>query len=125
MDKTSHGNGNGHKNGNGNGNPPHERHEAKRVKRNAADRRRVPPLEARLADVHKFLQAMVDGEFHIRMPVRRDGSLIDEIAIIVNELNSRHEEMTDEIVRIERVVGREGRMDDRAHLKEANGGWRT
>ena len=125
MDKTSHRNGNGHKNGNGNGNHPHERHEGKRVKRTALDRRRVPPAEERLTDVHKFLQLMVEGEFHARMPVSNDGSILDRIAHTVNELNARHEEITDEIVRIERVVGREGRMNDRARLPDAKGGWRT
>src|SRR5256885_7015273 len=33
--------------------------------------------------------------------------------------------MTNETVRIERVVGREGRMDDRARLDGIKGGWRT
>ena len=125
MEKTSQGNGNGHKNGNSEGNPAHPRHEGKRVKRNAVDRRRLPPLEVRLEQVHKFLQSMVDGEFHVRMQVTNDGSPIDRIAIVVNELNARHEQMTDEIVRIERVVGREGRMEDRARLDGARGGWKT
>ena len=122
MDKTSSGNGNGHKhangNGNGNRNAPHAEHEPKRVKRNAIDRRRVPPLEARLGNLLQVIQCMVDGEFHVRMPVVDDGTLIDRIAHSVNELNSRHEQMTDEIVRVERVVGREGRMNERARLDE-------
>ncbi|MCA1665463.1 MAG: HAMP domain-containing protein, partial [Myxococcales bacterium] len=72
-----------------------------------------------------MLQSMVDGEFQLRMPVASDGSLLDRIAHTINDLNARHEQMKDEIVRIERVVGREGRMDDRARISNAKGGWRT
>jgi hypothetical protein len=123
VDKTSHGN--GHKNGNGNS--PHDRDSGKRVKRNAADRRRAPPQpqERRLGEVLNMLQGMVEGEFQLRMPVANDGSMLDRIAHTVNDLNARHEQMKDEIVRIERVVGREGRMDDRARIANAKGGWKT
>ena len=135
MDKTSpgNGNGNGHKNGNGNGNgngPHHRDHaksreESKRVKRSAADRRRVPPLEARLSQLLDVSRAMVDGDFEARLALAEDGSLVDEIARSLNELNARHLQMTQEIVRVERVVGREGRMEERARLDGATGGWRT
>ncbi|HEX8950968.1 MAG TPA: HAMP domain-containing protein, partial [Polyangia bacterium] len=68
---------------------------------------------------------MLDGEFAERLRVRDDGSLVDRIAHTINELNARHEQVTDEIVRVERVVGREGRMEDRARINGAKGGWRT
>ncbi|HXU68811.1 MAG TPA: HAMP domain-containing protein, partial [Polyangia bacterium] len=73
----------------------------------------------------EVMRAMVDGDFQARLAVDGDDSLFDEIARSVNELNARHQLMTDEIVRIERVVGREGRMEERARLDGATGGWRT
>ena len=132
MDKPTHGN--GHKNGNGDGNGNGSRDKsaltsskasAKRIKRSAAERRRLPPAEARLEGLLDVVQAMVDGEFHVRAPLSDDGSLVDDIARTINVLNARHQEMTEEIVRLERVVGREGRMEERAKLDGAQGGWRT
>ena len=96
-----------------------------RVKRSAGDRRRSAPLETRLSYLLDAARSMVDGDFDMRLPLAEDGSLIDEISRSLNELNARHQEMTSEIVRVERVVGREGRMEERARLDGARGGWRT
>ena len=77
MDKTSQGNGNGHKHENGDDhgerNAAHKRDDVKRVKRGATDRRRQPPLEVRLQKLLSVMQCMVDGEFHVRIPVLEDG----------------------------------------------------
>src|SRR5262249_34511157 len=99
--------------------------DAKRVKRSAREGGRAPPVEARLAKILGVARAMVDGDFEARLPIADDGTLFDEIARSLNELNARHSKMTEEIVRVERVVGREGRMDERARLDGARGGWKT
>ncbi|MCU1280002.1 MAG: sensor histidine kinase/response regulator, partial [bacterium] len=139
MEKTTQGNGNGHQNGDAPKNGDldrkngdldrsqraHHKHESKRAQRVANDRRRAPSADKRLGEILDIVRAMVDGEFHVRMPVVADGSLFDEVALSINQLNARHQEMTEEIVRIERVVGRDGRMDDRARLDGAKGGWGT
>src|SRR5206468_6372636 len=101
----------------------HPREHGKRLQRSAADRRRVPPLEERLEETLRAIECVVDGEFHVRMHVVEDGMLLGPITLAVNDLNTRHQQMTEEIVRIERVVGREGRMDDRARIAGAKGGW--
>src|SRR5436305_797877 len=46
-----------------------------------------------------------------------------DIARAFNSVVSRNEAFTTEIVRLERVVGREGRMTERASLGDVTGGW--
>src|SRR5947209_7974906 len=48
-----------------------------------------------------------------------------EIARSFNSVVARNEALTTEIVRLERVVGREGRMTERASLGDVAGSWKT
>src|SRR5438105_15915167 len=51
--------------------------------------------------------------------------LMAEIARTFNHVVGRNEALTTELVRLERVVGREGRMTERASLGEVKGSWKT
>src|SRR6266498_3891598 len=46
-----------------------------------------------------------------------------DVAKAFNELSSRGEGLRDEITRVSKVIGREGRMTERARLKGAKGSW--
>src|SRR5439155_1248751 len=48
-----------------------------------------------------------------------------EIARTFNQVVARNEALTSELARLERVVGREGRMTERATLGEVAGSWKT
>jgi len=61
------------------------------------------------------------GDFTVRVPVRRGQGLATELAEAFNALVQRTEALTHEMVRVERVVGREGRMIERASLGGAEG----
>ena len=54
---------------------------------------------------------------------RAAGSLMPDIAHEFNAIIALNEAMANEMVRVERVVGREGRMTERATLHEMRGGW--
>ncbi|CAN5800892.1 hypothetical protein BH09MYX1_BH09MYX1_52290 [soil metagenome] len=71
------------------------------------------------------LRAAERGDFDVRLPVRRGGSkLMKDIAVAFNGMASRNSMLANEMVRVERVVGREGRMTERASLGEdVHGGW--
>ena len=69
-------------------------------------------------------RAMQGGDFAVRLPLER-GRAVDEIARAFNAVMGLNETLTDEIVRVERVVGREGRMTERAPLGDVRGGWAT
>jgi HAMP domain-containing protein/signal transduction histidine kinase/CheY-like chemotaxis protein len=77
-------------------------------------------LEALLATV----RAARAGDFSARIRVRRDSPLA-EAAAELNELVERNERMAKELVRVGRIIGRDGRMTERAALPGCGGDWST
>ena len=75
-------------------------------------------LEAILA----ALTAARDGDFGVRLPARRR-DVIGDVQGRVNELVEMNARMAKELQRLARVVGRDGRMTERAGLPGAYGGW--
>src|ERR687884_429206 len=70
------------------------------------------------------LRAAADGDFAHRLPARRKG-VTGDLEAAYNDLVERNAQLTAELVRLGRVVGREGRMTERARTAGANGGWET
>ncbi|MBA3437032.1 MAG: methyl-accepting chemotaxis protein, partial [Thermoleophilaceae bacterium] len=88
-------------------------------------RKEAPPVDPRaLEALVEALDAARRGDFSVRLSKRRKGVLGD-VAASYNELVETNERMTKELVRIARVIGREGRMTERASLPGAEGGWET
>ena len=91
------------------------------------------PAKARVethseAQLKKLLQAMraaQKGDFTHRLPTEGVSDLLRELAEAFNALVGTNEGLKNEIVRVERVVGREGRMAERASLGELKGAWAT
>ncbi len=75
-----------------------------------------------LEEILDALVAARDGDFSRRLSRRRRG-LLGEIASAFNELVAMNASMEKELGRMRRVIGREGRMDQRASLGSAGGGW--
>src|SRR3954463_11329847 len=65
-----------------------------------------------------------DGDFAHRLPARRKG-VMGDVEAAYNDLVERNAQLTAELVRLGRVVGREGRMTERARTAGASGGWET
>jgi HAMP domain-containing protein len=77
------------------------------------------------ADLEQLLDALHaarDGDFQRRLPVRGKG-MNAELARAFNELAERREALTKEIGRVARVIGREGRMTERATAPAGTGHW--
>ncbi|HWX44200.1 MAG TPA: ATP-binding protein [Solirubrobacteraceae bacterium] len=89
----------------------------------AALNRRAPE-QAQLEDLLTALQAVREGDFSARLSTRRRG-LLGEIAAEFNELAATNQRMAKELVRVGRIIGREGRMTERAALAGASGAWAT
>ena len=68
------------------------------------------------------LRAARQGEFSNRLPALPAG-VLSEIHAAFNDMISLNEAMADEMIRIARIVGREGRMTERATLPGAIGSW--
>jgi HAMP domain-containing protein/signal transduction histidine kinase/CheY-like chemotaxis protein len=122
---------------NGNG------HGKKAGRRSQAGRRSVAPRKFSAADELKTnkgedrsaegqlrtlldaLRAMEAGDFSVRLPVKKGNGTLNDIAKAFNELAKRSEHVTSEVVRLEQVVGREGRMQERAAVGDLQGAWAT
>jgi methyl-accepting chemotaxis protein len=73
-----------------------------------------------------------NGDFSARLDVAKPNArrtkntdVLDEIHRAFNDVIGLNQAMADEIVRVGRIVGREGRMTERANLKGASGLWAT
>jgi len=77
----------------------------------------LPLLEA--------LQSARDGDFSRRLPVskRRGNDVLEQIYATFNDVIGLNSAMAEEITRVGRIVGREGRMTERARLDGARGSW--
>ncbi len=70
------------------------------------------------------LRSFRDGNFAVRLPVRGVG-LEAELAEAFNACVQLKQHMLREIMRVSRVVGRDGRVNERAQLPEATGSWKV
>ncbi len=78
--------------------------------------------EQALEQVLEALTAARDGDFTTRLPARRH-DVVGDLQARVNELVDRNARMAQELARIGRVIGREGRMTERAALPGLYGTW--
>jgi HAMP domain-containing protein/signal transduction histidine kinase/CheY-like chemotaxis protein len=70
----------------------------------------------------KSLRQLKRGDFSTRLPSDQ-GGLAGDVAEAFNELAELNERLVDEIGRISTVVGREGRITQRASIGDVGGGW--
>ncbi|HEX4010667.1 MAG TPA: HAMP domain-containing protein [Solirubrobacteraceae bacterium] len=78
---------------------------------------------ADLAGLLDALRAAREGDFTTRLTL--DGGPLAEVAGAFNDMLERNDEMSRELVRVGKVIGREGRMTERATLGDAGGAWAT
>ncbi|MEO7836622.1 MAG: HAMP domain-containing protein, partial [Acidimicrobiales bacterium] len=77
--------------------------------------------EAALHELLRALRAAKDGDFSVRLPERRN-TLMGQIGTAYNDLIALNAASTKELGRVARLVGREGRMNERFSL-DARGAW--
>src|SRR5689334_19681648 len=78
--------------------------------------------DEQLEDLLEALMAAKKGDFSTRLSLRRKGIMRD-IAANYNDLVEMNAMMVREFGRIRRVIGREGRMQERAQVPAATGDW--
>jgi HAMP domain-containing protein/CheY-like chemotaxis protein len=82
-------------------------------------------IEIKKDDLKELLDALRsarDGDVGVRLSAGKSG-LMGDVAKAFNELSTRREGLMDELTRVSKVIGREGRMTERAQLKGAKGSW--
>jgi HAMP domain-containing protein/signal transduction histidine kinase/DNA-binding response OmpR family regulator len=70
------------------------------------------------------LKSLKKGDFSIRMPSDWTG-LAGKIADTLNDIIETNEQMAEGVTNVSRVVGREGRLTQRASVPNVSGGWAT
>ncbi|NEW77023.1 HAMP domain-containing protein, partial [Streptomyces rhizosphaericus] len=68
------------------------------------------------------MTAMRDGNFRKRLTVSGEG-VMSEIAAVFNEVADRNLQLTGELTRVRRVVGREGKLTERLETGACEGQW--
>src|SRR6185503_443987 len=68
------------------------------------------------------LKAFRDGNFSVRLPAGVRG-LDGDIADAFNDVVALNERMSEEIERLNRIVGKQGKFGHRARLRNATGAW--
>ncbi|HEY6560330.1 MAG TPA: HAMP domain-containing protein [Polyangiaceae bacterium] len=72
------------------------------------------------------MRGLCNGDFSVRLATsKRKDDALNEIAAAFNQVAVLNERLSNEMVRLERVVGREGRMNERASIGAVRGGWET
>ncbi|MBM0104231.1 response regulator [Steroidobacter sp. S1-65] len=80
----------------------------------------APALER--GDILKALRLLKRGDFSVRLPMDLAG-IDGEIATAFNDVVELNDSMTREFARLREMIGREGRISERAHLNMASGSW--
>jgi signal transduction histidine kinase/HAMP domain-containing protein/CheY-like chemotaxis protein len=77
-----------------------------------------------LARLERAMHAAVGGDFSVRLPARRKDD-IGRLEAAFNQMAARNAALEAELLRVAEIIGREGRMTERARLHGATGGWST
>src|SRR6266481_5806644 len=78
--------------------------------------------EVRSRRILATILALRDGNFSVRLPSDWDG-IDGQIAAAINQVVSHEERLSREVERLSRIVGREGRLQQRMSIPGAIGGW--
>ena len=70
------------------------------------------------------LRSLRRGDFTVRLP-EDSASMDQDIAVLFNEVVSLNQQITQEFERLSQVVGKEGKIGQRARVRGASGGWET
>jgi HAMP domain-containing protein/CheY-like chemotaxis protein/signal transduction histidine kinase len=90
--------------------------------RRATDNATVEIKKKDLQELLEALRSARDGETGVRLSAQKRG-VMGDVAKAFNGLAERREGLTNELSRVSRVIGREGRMTERAQMKTAKGTW--
>src|SRR5256886_13694598 len=75
-----------------------------------------------LQELLAALRAARDGAVEVRLSAEKSG-VMGDVARAFNQLADRREGLAQELERVSRVIGREGRMTERVHMKGVKGSW--
>jgi len=78
--------------------------------------------EAQLISLLEALKAVKKGDFSVRLPMGKNG-VMAEIAEAFNDVIGLNESMANEIARVSKIIGEEGKLTERASVAALTGSW--
>jgi methyl-accepting chemotaxis protein len=90
--------------------------------RRATDNGTVQIKQKDLQELLDALRSARDGDVGVRLSAQKSG-VMGDVAKAFNQLAERREGLMNELYRVSKVIGREGRMTERARMKGAKGSW--
>ncbi|MEO8800330.1 MAG: HAMP domain-containing protein [Polyangiaceae bacterium] len=94
----------------------------RKSKKRAADTAAAPDERAELEALLESLRRIARGDFQARLEPR-GRSLQADLARAFNQVAARTQKLSEELVRVEKVAGRDGRTNERVTLGDVEGGW--
>ncbi len=91
-------------------------------KRSLPKKVELPLEEMSLIHLLTALTALKKGDFSVRLPLGWDGNA-GKIADAFNDVVERNQKMARELERMSRMVGKEGKISQRASIGEVSGSW--
>ena len=85
---------------------------------NSPDSEKIEEALQQLLDV---MMAAEQGDFSVRLP---QYSYLGEIGASFNRLMDKNQNLSEELAKVGRAVGQEGRLNERVNLKHASGDWK-
>ena len=83
-----------------------------------------PSSKEEIEQLVEVLKAVKGGDFSVRLPYEKDG-ILSRAGELLNDIIGLNEHMANELVRVGKIVGQEGRMTERASVGPAKGAWAT
>jgi HAMP domain-containing protein/signal transduction histidine kinase/ActR/RegA family two-component response regulator len=84
----------------------------------------VASEKEQLREVLQMVKAIRSGDFSVRLQLEND-SLIGDIAEVLNDINDLNLNLANEFIRVGRIVGKEGKMNERVSIGSVKGAWLT
>jgi hypothetical protein len=84
--------------------------------------RRRHDIHEQLGEILKVMVAYRNGDFSVRLPATWTG-VLGKMSDTMNDILSVSQRRAEEVVRISRVVGKEGRLRQRLSVPGVTGGW--
>jgi HAMP domain-containing protein/signal transduction histidine kinase len=75
-----------------------------------------------LRELVKLMKSVRHGDFSIRLPVSGEGT-VSALSEILNDIIETNDNLASEVVRVGKMVGREGIMTERASIGTVRGAW--
>jgi len=72
----------------------------------------------------EVLKAVKSGDFSVRFDYEK-GDILGRVGELLNDIIGLNEHLSNELVRVGKIVGQEGRMTERASVGPAKGSWAT